>query len=47
MGCKEKKRGTILIAAVLIVDVHSAQLTEASGVWVKEGECSALGDAGY
>ncbi len=48
MGCeREKKEDTILIAAVLVMDVHSAQLTEALGASMKEGECSALGDAGY
>lgn len=49
MECeREKKEDTILIAtAVLVMDVHSAQLTEALGASMKEGECSALGDAGY
>lgn len=48
MGCEwENKEDTILIAATLVLDVHSAQLTEALGAPMKEGECSALGDASY
>lgn len=44
---REKKEDTILIAAVLVMDVHSAQLTEVMSASMKEGECSAVGDAGY
>lgn len=29
------------------MDVHSAQLTEAMSAFMKEGERSATGDAGY
>lgn len=48
MGCeRQKKEDTILISAALVMDVHSAQSTEAMSASVKEGECSAMGDAGY
>lgn len=36
-----------MIAAGLVTDVHSAKLTGALGASMREGECSALGDAGY
>lgn len=44
---EKKKDETLLIAAVLDMNVHSAQLTEALGASLRHGECSALGDAGY
>lgn len=44
---REKKEDTILIAAELVMNVHSAQLTEAMRASMKEGEYSAVGDAGY
>lgn len=44
---RKKKEDTLLIAAVLDMRVHSAQSTEALGASLKEGECSALGDAAY
>lgn len=48
MGCeREKKDDTILIAAVLVRDVHSAQSTQGDERIYERGECSAVGDASY
>lgn len=44
---KEEKEDTTFTAVLLIMDVHSAQLTEAMSAFIKEGELSATGDAGY
>lgn len=44
---KEEKEDTTFIAVPLIMDVHSAQITEAMSAFMKEGELSATGDAGY
>lgn len=44
---KEEKEDTTFTAVPLITDVHSAQLTEAMSAFMKEGEFSATGDAGY
>lgn len=43
----EEKEDPIFIAVLLVMDVHSAQLTEAMSTSMKDGERSATGDAGY
>lgn len=46
-GLRKEEKDTTFTAVLLIMDVHSAQLTEAMSTFIKEGELSATGDAGY
>lgn len=44
---EEEKEDPTSTAALPIMGVHSAQLAEAMSAFMKEGELSATGDAGY